>query len=130
MDCLTWKKARMFCALLAVGSVALAQEGAVKRAVIDRADGSQGSEALFATAELAPGESIGMHTHPGIEMAYVMEGELELLVGGISRRYKQGESFRIAAGTAHDARNTHAGPIRVIGVWLIEKGKPLSKPVR
>lgn len=122
---------RVYFALLAVGSVSLAQEGAVKRAILDRADASQGSEVVFATAELAVGASIRMHTHPGIEMGYVLEGELELLVNGqTGRRYKAGESFRVAAGTVHDARNSGAVPARVVGVWLIEKGKPLATPVK
>lgn len=131
MYCLTRNRLRIVGALLVVGSASLAQESAVKRAIIDRVDVEKGSEAVVATAELAAGASLGLHTHPGIEIGYVTEGELELLVSGsVSQRYKKGESFRIAADTAHGARNPGTVSAKVIAVLLVEKGKPTATPVR
>ena len=39
-------------------------------------------ETVIGMAEVAPGASIGRHTHFGVEAGYVAEGELVLLVEG------------------------------------------------
>jgi quercetin dioxygenase-like cupin family protein len=80
-------------------------------------------------AEIAPGGHAGRHTHPGDEISYVLEGEADLLVDGQPPRHlAAGDSFVIPAGTVHDARNDGANPARVIGVYVVEKGKPLATP--
>jgi mannose-6-phosphate isomerase-like protein (cupin superfamily) len=59
------------------------QTPGLQRTKVQRADVSvPGREAVIAHVELAPGARAGLHTHPGEEMAYVMEGEAELLVEG------------------------------------------------
>jgi quercetin dioxygenase-like cupin family protein len=117
--------------LLAAGAVA-AQSSGIKRTVLKKEDVSvPGCEAVVASVELAPGVVAGRHTHPGDEISYVMEGEGELLVDGEDpRRVKAGEAFVIKAGVIHDARNTGAGPMKLVGVYVVEKGKPLASPAK
>ena len=47
-----------------------------------------------------------------------------------SRRVKAGESFVIPAGTVHDAINTGKGPMKLVGVYVVDKGKPLATPAK
>lgn len=117
--------------LLAAGAVA-AQSTGIKRTVLKKEDVSvPGREAVVASVELAPGVVAGRHTHPGDEISYVMEGEGELLIDGEDpRRVKAGEAFVIKAGVVHDARNTGAVPMKLVGVYVVEKGKPLASPVK
>ncbi len=57
------------------------------------------------------------------------EGEVELLVDGQPPKVvKAGESFVIPAGTVHDAHNAGSMPVKLIGVYVVEKGKPLASP--
>ncbi|MDC8759977.1 cupin domain-containing protein [Janthinobacterium fluminis] len=116
--------------LCAAGAVATAQSGAIKRTVIERADVSvPHREAVVARVELAPGGVAGRHTHPGDEISYVLEGEGELLIDGAAPRpLKAGDAFVVPAGTVHDAKNTGAATLRVVGVYVVEKGKPLGSP--
>jgi quercetin dioxygenase-like cupin family protein len=123
--------------LIAVGSIALAgtllaQNAAVERVIITRADVSvPGREAVIARAELAPGAHVGRHTHPGEEISYVMEGEGEILIDGKPPQHiKAGEGFVIPKGAVHDARNTGTVPLKLSVVYLVEKGKPIATPVR
>jgi len=44
-------------------------------------------------------------------------------------KVKAGDGFIVPGGTKHDARNTGSQPMRVIGVYVVEKGKPLATPV-
>jgi quercetin dioxygenase-like cupin family protein len=103
---------------------------ALKREMVGRADVSvPGREAVIARVEVAPGGKAGRHTHPGDEISYVMEGEATLLVDGQPpRKVKAGESFVIPAGVVHDAHNDANVPIKLVGVYVVEKGKPLASP--
>ena len=85
-------------------------------------------ETVIGMAEIAPGASIGRHTHFGVEAGYVQEGELVLLVEGQPEKpLKPGESYQIAPGAVHDARAGQAGA-KVIATYVVEKGKPLATP--
>lgn len=119
-------------AVLGVGAagVLFAQAPGLQRTLVGRADVSvPGREAVVARVELAPGAKAGRHTHPGDEISYVMEGEATLLVDGQApRTVKAGESFVIPAGVVHDAHNNGSGAIKLVGVYVVEKGKPLATP--
>jgi quercetin dioxygenase-like cupin family protein len=107
-----------------------AQSSGLTRTLVTKADISvPGREAVVARIEVAPGGRAGRHTHPGEEISYVVEGQAELLVDGQAPRVvKAGESFVIPPGVVHDARNSGDAPVRLVGVYLVEKGKPLTSP--
>ena len=114
---------------IAAGTL-LAQASGLTRTIVGKADVSvPGREAVVARVEVAPGAKAGRHTHPGDEISYVIEGEATLLVDGQPpRQVKAGESFVIPAGTVHDAHNNGSSPIKLVGVYVVEKGKPLATP--
>lgn len=116
-------------ALLSTGAV-FAQNPGIHRIVVQRADVSvPGREAVIAHVEIAPGAKVGRHTHPGEEISYVLEGEGEILIEGQSpRKVKAGDGFVIPAGARHDAHNTGAAPLKLVAVYVVEKGKPLATP--
>ena len=108
-----------------------AQNPGVQRTVVQRGDVSvPGREAVIAHVVIAPGASVGRHTHPGEEISYVSEGEGELLIDGQpARKIKTGDGMIVPAGAIHDARNTGSKPMTIVAVYLVEKGKPLATPV-
>lgn len=88
-----------------------------------------GREAVVARVEVAAGAIAGWHTHPGEEISYVMEGEATLMVAGqANRKIKAGEAFVIPAGVVHNAQNEGTTPVKLVGVYVVEKGKPLATP--
>ena len=106
------------------------QNTAIQRTVVYRADVSvPGREGVVVRVEIAPGGAAGRHTHPGDEISYVMEGEGEILVDGQpARKVKAGDGLVVPAGATHDARNTGTVPLKLVGVYVVEKGKPLASP--
>lgn len=126
--------ARMaFTAILMLASLAAAaQSGGIKRTPVTRGDvAAVGQEAVVMRVELEPGVTAGRHTHPGDEISYIIEGEGELLIDGEApRKVKAGEAFVIPAGKVHDARNSGAATMRLVGVYVVEKGKPLASPAK
>jgi len=114
--------------LVCAAMLPFARSAGLTRTLLNREDVSvPGHEAVVARVEIAPGGQAGRHTHPGDEISYVLEGEAVLLIDGQPpRRLKAGDSFIIPAGTVHDARNEGDVPARVLGVYIVEKGKPLA----
>ena len=80
-------------------------------------------------AEIAPGAMAGKHRHPGIEIGYVLEGSVTLEHEGEPPRVlKAGDSFNNGAGV-HNAKNSGTTPVKILAVYLVEKGKPIAEPV-
>lgn len=132
----TVRNCTIVAAALAAASLSLAaaaQTPRIKRTMMQRADlqGPEPKECILGSAEIPAGGAAGKHFHRGIEAGYVVEGEAEILIDGEApKRVKAGESFLIAAGRPHDARNTGSGPAKVIATYVVEKGKPLAEPVK
>jgi quercetin dioxygenase-like cupin family protein len=120
----------MLAVVLVVTSAIWAQNPAVKRTVVKTGDISvPGREAVIANVEIGPGGSVGRHTHPGDEISYVVSGEGEILMEGKPPlKIKAGDGFVVPGGTKHDAHNTGTEPLKLIAVYVVEKGKPLATP--
>jgi quercetin dioxygenase-like cupin family protein len=118
--------------LAAAAAASSAQNPGLHRTPVLKADvAAPGREAVVARVEVDPGAYAGRHSHPGDEISYVLEGEGELLIDGAEpRRVKAGEAFVIPAGTIHDAHNVGPGPMKLLGVYVVDKGKPLATPAK
>lgn len=116
---------------ISAATTALAQGPAFKRTMLHQGDLSiPGREVVMAKAEFPKGTSTGRHTHPGEESSYVAAGTMSLEVEGVTKTLKAGESFLIPAGKVHNAINIDAGESVVIANYIVEKGKPLTTPVK
>ena len=77
----------------------------------------------------APGQSSAAHRHPGITIAYVLEGEIVSKVGdGPETTYSPGQMFLETPMQLHAvSRNASATkPAKLLALLLAEKGKPLT----
>jgi quercetin dioxygenase-like cupin family protein len=126
----TLKRSLGAAALLAFVGVIVAQVPALTRTIVTRADVSlPNREAVVARVEVAPGGVAGWHTHPGDEISYVTEGEATVMVAGQPpRKVAAGDAFVIPAGVVHNAKNDGAVAVKLVGVYVLEKGKPLASP--
>jgi len=78
---------------------------------------------------LQPGEETGMHTHDAPTFGYVLEGELSVDYQDQGTRvYRAGDAVLEAMSVAHNGRNTGAGPMRILAVFMGEAGVPVSVP--
>jgi quercetin dioxygenase-like cupin family protein len=114
-----------------VDPLAHAQQPGIKRTILLRTDdpGSTMYEAVMGIAEIAPGAMAGRHRHPGVEIGYVLEGSVTLEhEGQPAKALKAGDSFKNEPGV-HNARNTGTTPVKILAVYLVEKGKPLAEAV-
>jgi quercetin dioxygenase-like cupin family protein len=128
------KKSIVIAAALAIGGVAFAQApgtqtAGLKRTIIEKFDVPPGErETVVAIIDIPPNADVARHTHPGPETDYLLEGDLILNVEGVGPKpYKAGDSFYIPAGVVHGGR-TGANGAKLIGTYIVEKGKPLASP--
>ena len=102
-------------------------QSGVKRTDVVRQDLSvPGREVIQVRVELAPGVAFPLHSHPGEEIAFVLEGVLEYqLEGRPPVTLKAGEALFIPAGVKHTAKNVGTTTGAELATYLVEKGKPL-----
>ena len=117
-------------AVFALTGAVLAQQAGFTRTALQTQDLSiPGKVVVQARAEFEPGVAAGRHTHPGEEMGYVIEGQLELLIDGQPPKIiKAGEVFFVPAGLVHDGKNTGSSKAKVLATYVVEKGKPVATP--
>mgnify|MGYP003337974398 CR=1 FL=1 len=117
--------------LVAAAAVAAQQAGFVRTPLMDHDLTVADHHGVMARVEIDPGVSSGRHTHPGEELGYVIEGEFEIAVDGKApQRLKAGDSFFNPAGVPHEGKNVGATKVRIVGTYFVEKGKPLTTPVK
>ena len=111
---------------LALHSASAQQQG-VTRTELQRHDLSvPGREAIQVRVDLDPGVTFPLHSHPGEEIIYVLEGTWEYQVEGKGKMtLKAGDVLFIPAGVKHGARNAGHGKGSELATYIVEKGKPL-----
>jgi quercetin dioxygenase-like cupin family protein len=122
----------MAVAVLIVGTglalhVTQAQQTGITRTDVMRHDlGVPGREVIQVRVDFAPGVAFPRHSHPGAEIAYVLEGTLEYQLDDKPPvTLKAGEALFIPAGAIHTAKNVGSGNAVELATYIVEKGKPL-----
>ncbi|NHZ82598.1 cupin domain-containing protein [Massilia sp. CCM 8695] len=82
-------------------------------------------EAIQVRVDFAPGASFPKHSHPGVEIAYVLSGSIEYELNGKTVRLQAGESIYIPAGAVHSAKNTGTGITSELATYVVEKNQPI-----
>jgi quercetin dioxygenase-like cupin family protein len=90
-----------------------------------------GWSATAVEVSYGPGESSSAHRHPGITIAYVLEGEIRSKVGEDPERiYRVGEMFLETPNQLHSASGnaSKTKPARLLAILLAGKGQQLTTP--
>jgi quercetin dioxygenase-like cupin family protein len=106
---------------------ASAQQQGVNRTELQRHDlSAPGREVIQVRVDLDPGVTFPLHSHPGEEIIYVLEGVWEYQVEGKgAMTLKAGDVLFIPAGVKHGAKNVGSGKGSELATYIVEKGKPL-----
>lgn len=106
---------------------AFAQQSGIKRINLQRHNiEASGYETIQARIDFEPDAAFGMHSHPGEEVIYVLEGIFEYQIDGEKPVIlKAGEVLFIPAGKNHSARNVGKVKASELATYMVEKNKPL-----
>lgn len=104
----------------------------VQRQILLKDDlGIAGHEGVMVRVEIPPGAAEGYHTHPADVFAFILEGEVvQEVAGRPTVTLRAGDVFHVPAGAIHQATNKGSVPARIAVVFVAEKGKPLTTPVK
>jgi quercetin dioxygenase-like cupin family protein len=102
----------------------------VNRKILSQVDGpAPGYVTIQVEAEIEAGVTVGRHTHPGVESAYVLEGGLEVPIEGQpTRMMKPGDGFTVPPMTPHAGGKNGDKKTKILSTYVVEKGKPLASP--
>ncbi|MDM0069984.1 cupin domain-containing protein [Variovorax sp. J31P207] len=90
--------------------------------------GDPGREVIQVRVDFSRGAAFPRHSHPGVEVAFVLEGSLEYQFDGKPPvTLKAGESLFIPAGAIHSAKNVDEGRSSELATYIVEKARPLVK---
>ncbi|HEX8810608.1 MAG TPA: cupin domain-containing protein [Terracidiphilus sp.] len=108
-----------------------AQLSGTRRTDLQRHDLSiPGREVVQARVDIDPGKAAPKHRHPGEEIVYVLEGQMQYqLEGKPPVTLKAGDVLFIPAGVPHTAKNVGADNAAELATYVVEKGKPLVELV-
>ena len=101
----------------------------IKRTIMERFDVPDSNyETVMMLVELPPQLNTGLHTHPGFDAAYLLEGDLTLMALGLpDKTINAGESWHVPPGVVHEVKAGDA-TVKVLATYVVEKGKPLATP--
>jgi quercetin dioxygenase-like cupin family protein len=102
----------------------------IGRTELVRHDLDAGHEAIQVRVDFAPGATAARHTHPGVEIAFVIEGNVEYVVDGKTVLLKTGQSLFIPPGVVHSAKNVGSSNAAELATYMVEKGKPVVVPAK
>jgi quercetin dioxygenase-like cupin family protein len=83
--------------------------------------------------EIAPGAATGRHSHPGSELAYILEGSAAVEAGGNKTPITQhrGSLVYLTPNMMHDVSNpSKTETMKAIVFALYDKGKPATVPAK
>jgi len=105
-------------------------EQAIRRTVLHRTDVPDSNcEVVLVLLEVAANTRTGKHTHAGTVTGYVLEGDYTMSIEGqMPHTFKPGEVIAVPNGAPHD-EYSGSRPAKLIAVFTVEKGKPLTSPV-
>ena len=118
--------------VVALAGVRAAQQAGFARTQLqDQELSVAGRHVVQARADFEPGAATGKHTHPGEEIGYVLEGKVQITIAGHPPAvFKQGDAIFVPAGAVHEGKNVGTTAARILSTYVLEKGKPLSTPVK
>lgn len=112
-------------------NVAMAQDGISRTDLLQEAISVKGRETLQVRVDFEPGAVSIKHSHPGEEIAYVLEGTLEYTMEGRQPiTLKAGEALFVPSGVAHLAKNVGGAKASELATYIVETGKTLVVPVK
>ena len=102
--------------------------GKLARREIQRAQLSIAGREMVQVETLIPaGVESGWHIHPGEEVGYIVEGQVEMMVQGRATVVLQpGQGFLIPPRVPHNARDLGPETGKMLSTYIVETGQPIA----
>jgi quercetin dioxygenase-like cupin family protein len=106
----------------------------IKRTILTKVEnlkGCPGMDGYITITEIAQAATSGMHTHPGEEFGYWLEGEgVWGLKGQPQISAKAGDIDHIDPMVVHYGTNTGDKPLKIVVFLVVKHGEPITAPAQ
>ena len=80
---------------------------------------------------IQPGFKAGRHNHPGTVQAADAGRRVHAPIDGQPEKtFKAGQSLEVPSQAIHNEGAVGSVPVKLIAVYIVEKGKPLVNPIK
>jgi len=118
-------------AAVALAPLANAQSTAVHKTTLQDQAFPAPLHSVTVQTVIDPKGEVGAHTHPGLELAYVVSGEGRVTIAGKpSEALHQGSSFAVSAGQVHSVLNLASRPMILVSTYVVDPAKPIATPAK
>ena len=117
-------------AWLSLATAATAQPQLIHRETLQTRDVPAPSwRSQLVRVSVDKGGLVARHTHPGIEIGYIEQGQAKVKIKGRpDQALNRGDSFAVLADTPHSVQNTGPGELVILSTYVVDKSKPLATP--
>ncbi len=117
-------------ASLSLASAAAAQPQLIHRETLQTRDvPSPTWRSQLMRVSVDKGGLVARHTHPGLEIGYIEQGQAEVKIKGRpDQALHRGDSFAVLADTPHSVQNAGPGELVILSTYVVDKSKPLATP--
>ena len=117
-------------AVLSFASMAGAQSSAVHKTTLqDRPFPAPQYHTATIRTVVDPGGQVMPHTHPGLEVGYVLDGRAVVKINGLPPlSLSAGDSFAVPPRTVHSVENTGPSALTILSTYVVDKDQPIASP--
>jgi quercetin dioxygenase-like cupin family protein len=118
-------------ALVVMNCSATAQQSAVHRTTLQQEEFPSPLHTVTVRTLVDPLGEVRPHTHPGVEMAYIVSGTASVTIAGQGEKIvKEGGSFAVPPNTVHSVKNTTNAPLVLISTYVVDPSKPIAQAAK
>lgn len=89
-----------------------------------------GEHTVLVRTVVDPGRQVALHSHPGLELAYIVSGRAHVHVQGRpDAELGPGGSFAAPPDTPHAVGNIGRDPLVIVSTYVVDPTKPIATPV-
>jgi quercetin dioxygenase-like cupin family protein len=90
-----------------------------------------GYHSVLVRTNVDPGGLVARHTHPGLELGYIVSGDaIVSLDGRPPQRLQSGGSFAVPARTPHSVKNVGLGELTIVSTYVVDPAEPIARPAQ
>ncbi|WP_031010124.1 cupin domain-containing protein [Streptomyces sp. NRRL F-5727] len=101
-------------------------DGVTRTLLQEHPSPAEGWEAVQTLVEIPVHKESGRHSHPGVEVGYIVRGEVLMAFDDRPPlRLRTGDPFFIPSGVIHNARNIGRVTTMMLSTYMVDETKPL-----
>lgn len=123
------RTAALLAAAISLGPSALLAQPVQKTTLQEQPFPGPPNHTVMVRTVIARGAEVAPHTHPGVEMAYVVVGAAMVrITGRADQKLGPGGSFSVPKEVVHSVQNVGPDPLTIVSAYVVDKSKPIATP--